>query len=181
MRRKRAYAGICLGFQAIAETFGASLRQLPSPRHGHPSRLTCIDEKDPWQGASQARPRRGALSLLDSGQRHVAAGTDGNVVRRRRQRHAVAPPDTARFRHTVPSRKRNHRLRPPPPSPPSSPSPQDSRRLRLRTRFNRIGHARLALADRRLCQPYAHHRCTAQATGNCRIEFTRQTDAAQRH
>lgn len=43
--------GICLGFQAIAETFGASLRQLPSPRHGHPSRLTCIDEKDPLAGS----------------------------------------------------------------------------------------------------------------------------------
>lgn len=43
--------GICLGFQAIAENFGATLRRLPSPRHGHPSRLTRIDKEDPLAGS----------------------------------------------------------------------------------------------------------------------------------
>ena len=31
--------GVCLGHQAIAEYFGASLMQLPTPLHGHTSQL----------------------------------------------------------------------------------------------------------------------------------------------
>ncbi len=43
--------GICLGFQAIAEHFGAQLRHLPHPRHGHPSQLRRIDANDPVIGS----------------------------------------------------------------------------------------------------------------------------------
>ena len=39
--------GICLGHQAIATHFGAQLKQLETPRHGHSSELTIIDENDP--------------------------------------------------------------------------------------------------------------------------------------
>lgn len=42
--------GICLGFQAIAEHFGASLTRLSHPRHGHMSRLCRIDSNDPVIG-----------------------------------------------------------------------------------------------------------------------------------
>lgn len=38
--------GICLGHQAIAESFGASLQQLPLPKHGHESPLTIVDPTD---------------------------------------------------------------------------------------------------------------------------------------
>lgn len=43
--------GVCLGFQAIAERFGAELRQLPIPRHGHPTRLCHMDPEDPLVGS----------------------------------------------------------------------------------------------------------------------------------
>ena len=42
--------GICLGFQGIAEHFGARLQQLPLPRHGHLSHLHGIDRSDPIMG-----------------------------------------------------------------------------------------------------------------------------------
>ena len=38
--------GVCLGHQAIAEAFGASLQQLAHPKHGHESRLTIVDHTD---------------------------------------------------------------------------------------------------------------------------------------
>lgn len=38
--------GICLGHQAIAESFGASLFNLPVPLHGHRSRLYQVDGGD---------------------------------------------------------------------------------------------------------------------------------------
>ena len=38
--------GVCLGHQAIAESFGASLQQLPHPKHGHESPLTIVDPTD---------------------------------------------------------------------------------------------------------------------------------------
>lgn len=38
--------GICLGHQAIAESFGANLQQLPHPKHGHESSLTIVDPSD---------------------------------------------------------------------------------------------------------------------------------------
>ena len=38
--------GVCLGHQAIAESFGASLQQLPLPKHGHESPLTIVDPTD---------------------------------------------------------------------------------------------------------------------------------------
>ena len=38
--------GVCLGHQAIAESFGAQLRQLPFPKHGHESRLILTENKD---------------------------------------------------------------------------------------------------------------------------------------
>ena len=38
--------GVCLGHQAIAECFGATLRQLPSPLHGHASQLHILDSTD---------------------------------------------------------------------------------------------------------------------------------------
>lgn len=47
----RPMLGICLGFQAIAEHFGARLIHLPVTRHGHPSRLQRIDASDPLLGA----------------------------------------------------------------------------------------------------------------------------------
>lgn len=39
--------GICLGHQAIAESFGASLFNLPAPLHGHRSRLCQVNGGDP--------------------------------------------------------------------------------------------------------------------------------------
>lgn len=39
--------GICLGHQAIAEAFGASLYNLPHPLHGHRSVLKGVDRRDP--------------------------------------------------------------------------------------------------------------------------------------
>ncbi len=39
--------GICLGHQAIAESFGASLFQLAHPLHGHRSILKITDYRDP--------------------------------------------------------------------------------------------------------------------------------------
>ena len=38
--------GICLGHQALAEHYGATLVQLPAPRHGHASALEVIDPTD---------------------------------------------------------------------------------------------------------------------------------------
>jgi anthranilate synthase component 2 len=39
--------GICLGFQALAQFFGARLRNLPTPLHGHESTLKDVDLNDP--------------------------------------------------------------------------------------------------------------------------------------
>lgn len=47
--------GICLGMQAIAEFYGASLRQLEFPRHGHKSILCGIDADDPVVGGLAGR------------------------------------------------------------------------------------------------------------------------------
>lgn len=47
--------GICLGHQAIAQYYGASLRQLSHPRHGHPSPLTYIDGSDLVMGICAER------------------------------------------------------------------------------------------------------------------------------
>ena len=38
--------GICLGHQALARAFGAELRQLSAPLHGHPTTLTVTDAGD---------------------------------------------------------------------------------------------------------------------------------------
>ena len=43
--------GICLGHQALAEHYGATLVQLPSPRHGHASALVVADPADRLVGA----------------------------------------------------------------------------------------------------------------------------------
>ena len=43
--------GICLGHQALAEHYGATLVQLPAPRHGHASALEAIDPTDSLVGA----------------------------------------------------------------------------------------------------------------------------------
>lgn len=43
--------GICLGHQALAEHYGATLVQLPAPRHGHASALVVIDSADSLVGA----------------------------------------------------------------------------------------------------------------------------------
>ena len=43
--------GICLGHQALAEHYGATLVQLPAPRHGHASALEVIDPTDSLAGA----------------------------------------------------------------------------------------------------------------------------------
>ena len=43
--------GICLGHQALAEHYGATLVQLPAPRHGHASALDVIDPADSLVGA----------------------------------------------------------------------------------------------------------------------------------
>lgn len=40
--RSKPMLGICLGHQAIAEVFGASLRNLNKPHHGYRSTLQCI-------------------------------------------------------------------------------------------------------------------------------------------
>ena len=42
----KSILGVCLGHQAIAESFGASLQQLPLPKHGHESPLTIVDPTD---------------------------------------------------------------------------------------------------------------------------------------
>ena len=41
-----AILGVCLGHQALAKHFGASLKQLESPKHGHSSELSILDNKD---------------------------------------------------------------------------------------------------------------------------------------
>ena len=43
--------GICLGHQALAEHYGATLVQLPAPRHGHASALVVEDPADRLVGA----------------------------------------------------------------------------------------------------------------------------------
>lgn len=43
--------GICLGFQAIGEYFGAKLHKLPTPKHGHRSILRNIDPHDAVMGS----------------------------------------------------------------------------------------------------------------------------------
>ena len=43
--------GICLGHQALVEHYGATLVQLPAPRHGHASALEVIDPADSLVGA----------------------------------------------------------------------------------------------------------------------------------
>ena len=43
--------GICLGHQALAEHYGATLVQLPAPRHGHASALVVRDSADSLVGA----------------------------------------------------------------------------------------------------------------------------------
>ena len=43
--------GICLGHQALAEHYGATLVQLPAPRHGHASALVVADPADSLVGA----------------------------------------------------------------------------------------------------------------------------------
>lgn len=48
--RYKPFLGVCLGFQAIAEYFGAALRLLAVPRHGHMSGLCLIDHDDPLVG-----------------------------------------------------------------------------------------------------------------------------------
>ena len=47
----RPILGICLGHQALAEHYGATLVQLPAPRHGHASALEVIDPADSLVGA----------------------------------------------------------------------------------------------------------------------------------
>ena len=47
--------GICLGHQALAEHYGATLVQLPAPRHGHASALVVIDPADSLVGAIPTR------------------------------------------------------------------------------------------------------------------------------
>lgn len=42
--------GICLGHQSLAEHYGATLVQLPAPRHGHASALEVIDPADSLVG-----------------------------------------------------------------------------------------------------------------------------------
>lgn len=42
--------GVCLGFQAIAEHYGASLVNMPCPLHGHMSYLKNVDRADPVVG-----------------------------------------------------------------------------------------------------------------------------------
>ncbi len=39
--------GICLGHQALAQHFGARLRNMEAPLHGHASRLSIVDRQDP--------------------------------------------------------------------------------------------------------------------------------------
>lgn len=39
--------GICLGHQALAESFGVALEQMPAPLHGHATTLTIFDTNDP--------------------------------------------------------------------------------------------------------------------------------------
>ncbi len=51
--------GICLGHQAIAEVFGASLRQLAHPLHGHCSPLKITDCRDPLLVGLPSRVRVG--------------------------------------------------------------------------------------------------------------------------
>ena len=46
--------GICLGHQALAEHYGATLVQLPAPRHGHASALVVADPADHLVGAIPA-------------------------------------------------------------------------------------------------------------------------------
>ena len=53
--------GICLGHQALAEHYGATLVQLPAPRHGHASALVVIDPADRLVGAIPTGSLVGAI------------------------------------------------------------------------------------------------------------------------
>ena len=46
VRQRIPVLGICLGHQALARAFGAELRQLSAPLHGHPTTLTVTDAGD---------------------------------------------------------------------------------------------------------------------------------------
>ena len=46
VRQRIPVLGICLGHQALARAFGAELRQLSAPLHGHPTTLTVTDTGD---------------------------------------------------------------------------------------------------------------------------------------
>ncbi len=55
IRRRKPVLGICLGHQALAEAFGAQLRQMESPLHGHASPLRIADGGDPiFRGVDRA-------------------------------------------------------------------------------------------------------------------------------
>lgn len=47
VRKRIPVLGICLGHQALAESFGVILEQMPTPSHGHASTLTIIEANDP--------------------------------------------------------------------------------------------------------------------------------------
>ena len=51
--------GICLGHQALAEYYGAHLKQLPAPRHGHASSLEVVDSTDALMGSIPTGSRIG--------------------------------------------------------------------------------------------------------------------------
>jgi anthranilate synthase component 2 len=56
MTGKRPIWGVCLGHQAIAEAFGASLFNLPNVLHGIKSVVTITDSNGLWQGITNPEP-----------------------------------------------------------------------------------------------------------------------------
>lgn len=88
--------GICLGYQAIAQHFGARLLNLPVPRHGHLSHLCRIDASDPVMGPlADTSPAVGRYhswvvdaGTLPTGLVPTSFDEDGNIMS---LRHAHLP------------------------------------------------------------------------------------------
>ena len=78
--------GICLGHQALAEHYGATLVQLPAPRHGHASALVVIDPADSLVGAIPTGSLDASLPTCLVPTAYCADADEGRVLMAMRHR-----------------------------------------------------------------------------------------------